>query len=453
MLPPFGLSVPLLLTKIEHNMNEDALARLRRLGVMKGARHLQTARRVSAPSAGEPRSFDATSDDAGEPQPLETLLPGLQTVQTPEGPCDVLDHVYPLKQRHGAQRLGDLLAHSGDCAARFCQDERLAPVTFRDLLFLDTETTGLNGAGTVAFMVGVGFFEQDAFVVRQLFLRDPGDEPAMLLLLQELVERHTGVVTFNGRSFDVPLLDGRFLINRLSSDLIQRPHVDLLPPARRLWRDRFSSCSLGSLEENLLGLRRSEDDVPGWIIPALYYQFLQTGDGRELARVFYHNRLDILSMVTLAERVARLFAQPDPADHPLELLGLGRWKVDLGYSREAEAALRMAAVPELETERFQEALLRLGALLKRDDRRDEAVTVWKQAAATSFDDVTAHIELAKHYEWQAGDLPRALTWTDRALQLVGAQNETDVDSIYAELQHRRARLQRKIERSGPRAQA
>lgn len=435
-------------------MNEETLARLRRLGVVKGARQLRMSRRSSRQNDQADPLPETRPARADEPQLLEALLPALDAVNTPDGTCDVIDHVYPLNKRHGTHSLQELLEHTAAAAAQFCQDSRMKEVTFRDFLFLDTETTGLNGAGTLAFMVGVGFFDGDAFVVRQYFLRDPGDEPAMLLLLQELSQHYAGLITFNGRSFDVPLLDGRYLINRLPCDLPQRPHIDLLPPARRLWRYRFSSCSLGSLEKNLLGLKRTEEDVPGWLIPGLYHQYLQTGDGREMARVFYHNRLDILSMVTLAGRVARLFERPQDGDHPLELLGLGRWKDDLGLTLEAEQALRMAAVPEMETDHYQEALLRLGLLLKRSDRREEALIVWQQAAATSFEDVTAHIELAKHYEWQEGDLPRALAWTEQALQLTEPENARGANnSLRDELEHRRARLQRKIRRSGDHAVA
>ena len=180
---------------------------------------------------------------------------------TSDGECFVLDHVYRLDYQHGDDRLVDLLQFSPAAAAPFVQDARLAAHDFRDFLFLDTETTGLAGAGTLAFMVGVGFFEPsphgERFVVRQYFLRDHGDEPALLLLLDELLAEKAGLVTFNGRSFDVPLLEGRFIMNRMPTDLRDRPHLDLLHPARRLWRHRLGSCALGSLEGSLLGLRRT----------------------------------------------------------------------------------------------------------------------------------------------------------------------------------------------------
>lgn len=421
-------------------MNQELLARLRRLGVARGARHINTGRPRQSPreSAPSPSFSDAAGDD---PRPVEQLLPGLRLEETAEGACYVLDKVYSLDHRHGAGRLATLLQMTPEPAATFCDDDRLADLDFRDFLFLDTETTGLSGAGALAFMVGVAFFEEDAFVVRQFFLRDHADEPAMLLLLNALLAEKAALTTFNGRAFDLRLLDNRFLLNRISGDLLDRPHVDLLPPARRLWRRRFPSCALNSLEQRVLGLQRTEEDVPGWLIPGIYNHYLRSGDGRDLTRVFYHNRMDLLSMVTLAARIVRQFARPQPGDHPLDLLGVGQWQAALGLEDKAERALRMAAVPELETPHYQDALTHLAYLLKRSGRREEAVVVWQQIASTSFDDVTAHVELAKHFEWHDHDLEQALVWTERALPLVDAEDETR-----DELQHRRARIIRKLDR-------
>ena len=427
-------------------MNQEVLSRLRRLGVVKGARNLKPDRRLPVART-RPKVRRPTLPADEDPQPLAALLPGLSLAEAPDGACYVLDKVYPLTYAHGNARLQDLLALRPAPAAIFCEDERLRDLHFRDFLFLDTETTGLGGAGTLAFMVGVAFFDRDAFVVRQYFLRDHADEPAMLLLLDDLLAGKPGLVTFNGRSFDLPLLASRFLLNRMPSDLDGRPHLDLLPPSRRLWRNRFHSCALSSLEQKLLGLRRTHEDVPGWLIPGLYHNYLRSGDGRELSRVFYHNRLDLLSMVTLAAHVVRQFAQPQPGDHPLDLLGLGKWQVALGLEEEAERSLRLAAVPELPTPFYHQALLQLGYLLKRREQRERAVEVWQQIACTTFDDVTAHVELAKHYEWHDVNLPLAQTWTERALALL---DDAGPPSLRAELEHRLNRLRRK---RAPAAQA
>lgn len=433
---------------------DNLQAKLRRLGVVKGARDLKPARALKpAPPVDEellrPFTPPPTSySDDDDIQPLEKLLPGGQLVETAVGSCFVLDHVYALEYQHGADRLADLLHFSPAAAAPFVQDDRLAQHDFRDFLFLDTETTGLAGAGTLAFMVGVGFFESsakgDRFVVRQYFLRDHGDEPALLLLLDELLAAKAGLVTFNGRSFDVPLLEGRFIMNRMPTDLRERPHLDLLHPARRLWRHRLGSCALGSLEGSLLGLRRSQEDVPGWLIPSLYTNYLRSGDARELVRVFYHNQIDMVSMVTLAARVTRLLSQPDPADHPIDLYSLGKWQADLGHS-DAEQTLRLAAQGDLPLALYQQNLYQLGLLLKRNGRTAEALPLWQQIAATTFEDVTAHLELAKYYEWQAQELRQAIFWTEQALNLVsGGGQRRSYNPVREELEHRLARLQRKL---------
>lgn len=443
---------------------QDWQAKLRRLGVTKGTRDLKPApplkpeKRPFTPPPEKPLSritsrpsyeFANDDDDDGV-QPLETLLPGGKLVETADGECFVLDQVYPLSYQHGNGRLADLLTFSPQQASLITRDERFADLAFRDFLFVDTETTGLAGAGTLAFMVGVAFFESnptsdsDAFVVRQYFLRDHGDEPAMLLLLDELLQQKKGLISFNGRSFDIPLLDGRFLMNRLFSELVDLPHFDLLHPARRLWRNRLGSCALGALEPNLLGIERTHEDVPGWLIPSLYNDYLRSGDARELVRVFYHNRLDMISMVTLATEIMRQFAQAKAEDHPIDLLSLGKWQVDIGLAEEAEQTLRWATAGKMPLELYHKALHQLGSLLKRNGRRDEAVVYWQQIAATTFNEVDAHIELAKHYEWQHQDINEALLWTNRALGLVRSwRNQQQAQLVIANLEHRLARLQRK----------
>jgi uncharacterized protein len=429
-------------------MDERMLAKLRRLGVSKGVRDLKSPAVPVRPAPPDP-----APTDLDPPRPVEHLLPGIRREETAVGACYILDKVYPLTYRHGQDSLSDLLDYSPAPAARFTADPRLEELAFRDFLFLDTETTGLAGAGTLAFMVGVAFFEPgttgDRFVVRQYFLRDHGDEPAMLRLLAELLAEKAGLVTFNGRSFDLPLLENRYLLNRLPADLRERPHLDLLPPARRLWRQRLGSCALGSLEQSLLGLQRTHEDVPGWLIPSLYANYLRSGDARELRRVFYHNQIDMVSMVTLAGRLMRQFAQPTPTDHPVDLYSLGKWQASLGLLDESEQTLRWAAQGDLPLQRYHQVLAELADLLKKNGRRAEALPLWQQIAATSYDDVTAHIELAKHYEWHEVDIPAALAWTDQAIALVQRWSPAQARLIQPELNHRRQRLAHKTSTTTP----
>ncbi|MBE2202581.1 MAG: ribonuclease H-like domain-containing protein [Anaerolinea sp.] len=425
-------------------MSESLQAKLQRLGVVKGARHLKAVSPPPPAPEAEPPRFSAPplayEDD---PPPLSRLLPGGALTQTAVGACFVVDKVYPLSYQHGADTLGDLLSLTPAAAAAFTQDGRFHNLDFRQMLFLDTETTGLAGAGTLAFMVGAAFFVDDALVVRQYFLRDHGDEAAMLTLLDSLLAQTAALVTFNGRSFDLPLLDGRYLLNRMDTDLRERPHLDLLHPARRLWRARCGSCALGSLEQSLLGLRRSQEDVPGWLIPSLYHDYLRTGDARELLRVFYHNQIDMLSMVTLAARVTRLFTQAAPDPHPIDLYSLGKWQMDLNLHDPAEQNLRRAATADLPLELYHNALYELGTLFKRQQRHAEAAPLWQQLAATSFDRIDAHVELAKYYEWQQRDYATAVYWTEAALKLTKAWPLHQAALIRGELEHRLRRLRQK----------
>ena len=416
------------------------MARLRRLGVVKGARELRLP--SAAPEAARP-----TPSRRG-PLSLEQLLPGGRVVESDDGGCFVIDRVYALDHRHGGDALADLLGSRPAAGAAYVREPRLESLDFRDFVFLDTETTGLAGAGTLAFMVGVATFEprlggDDVFVVRQYFLRDHGDERAMLRQLDALLAARAGLITFNGRSFDVPLLDNRYLMNRLPSRLTDLPHIDLLLPARRLFRARLGSCALGALERNLLGLQRTQDDVPGALIPALYYQYLRTGEMGALTGVFYHNQMDVLSMVTLAARIFRQL-EASCCDDPIDQFSLARWQTDLGLRERAESTLRASLDGEMPFETYHEGLHRLAALLKAGGRRDEAVVVWQQIAHTSTHDISAHVELAKHYEWVERNAAEALAWTERALALVGRWTVTpNTRLVRAELGHRRERLMRK----------
>lgn len=422
-------------------------SKLRRLGVVKGARQLKPAPPPDA-SLLQPIPEPTFSRERRAARALDALLPGGELVETAVGACYTFDKVYPLSSQHGDDHIGDLLAHSPAVVAQYDKDDRLQNLDFQDFLFLDTETTGLAGAGTLAFMVGVAFFEKQltgkhVLVVRQYFLRDHGDEAAMLTLLDELLADKVGLVTFNGRSFDVPLLNGRYVIQEMANPLAGLPHIDLLPPSRRLWRNRLGSCALSALEPALLGVQRTHEDVPGFLIPGMYHHYLRTGDARELVRVFYHNQIDMVSMVTLAARIMRLFAQPNDTDDAIDLFSLGKWQADMGLTAPAEQNLRRAVMGELPLDYFQQALARLGLLLKQNGRRDEATIVWQQIVSCTYDSVDAHVELAKHFEWHAKDLKQAVAWTKTALKLAeswGRQGEM----ICEELVHRRDRLLRKI---------
>ncbi len=400
------------------------------MGIAKGARNLVTPDRPIKPVPARP-----TLQAAADAPTLQQLLAGGEIIENEEGRYFSIDYVYPTTHRHGNWCLGELLEKESSHLGLYGN----AAMAFQDCLFIDTETTGLHGAGTIAFMVGVGFYDGDVFVVRQYFVRDFGEEAAMLADLARLVEVRPNLVSFNGKTFDIPLLQTRYLMNRLGDPFDGMPHLDLLTPARKLWRRRLGSVRLGALEDALLGIPRTQEDVEGYLIPTLYHDYLRSADPRPLKRVFYHNRIDILSMVCLSAEILHLLTAPDRCQHALDVYSLAKWQVDLQLPL-AEAYLRQASSMDCELTTWQLILQELGSLLKRANRRADAVPLWLQVAHTAESDITAHIELAKFYEWHEPDLRQALVWTEAAFALIDPFDVTTRE----ELSHRQQRILRKM---------
>jgi uncharacterized protein YprB with RNaseH-like and TPR domain len=409
-------------------MREDLRRRLRELGMVRGARELAAL-------------------PARDRVAIEDVASG-HFHTTSHGQCFVIEELYPLERPHGDLPLSAFLGLPPGLVAQVARDDALADVDPLRVCFLDTETTGLSGgAGTMAFIVGLGFFGDDGFRLRQYFLRDPGDEIAMIEALAEFLPQFEALASFNGRAFDVPILENRFILARIPPPTAGMPHLDLLQPSRRLWRHSLPSCALGSIEREVLGVLREQDDVPGGVIPYLYRDYLRTGDAREMKRVLYHNAVDILSLATLAARLCQAFADPWAKDAlgGAEFYGLARWYAAEGRPAETERAYRAAlAKADVEPGLRTRVLRDLGYHLKRADRRSEAHGYWQQLALETADDVLAHVELAKYFEWHVEDLSLAAGWTRAALaQVEGWPAGMRRDDALAELRHRLARLDRK----------
>ncbi len=409
-------------------MRDDLWRRLRELGVVEGVRELATR---------PPRPQTA----------IEDLAAG-RFHTTSHGRCFVVELSYPIERLHGDHALARFLDLTPQALAQIGRDPALALVDPGKACFIDTETTGLSGgAGTMAFVVGLGFFEGEEFHVHQYFLRDPGDEPAMVETLARQLSRFEYLVSFNGVTFDAPILENRFILARVPSPMTHLPHLDLLPPSRRLWRYALPSCALGSLESEVLGVQREQADVPGGLIPYLYRDYLRTGDAREMKRVLYHNEIDVLSLVSLGVRLHRAVADPwnDGALDGAALYGLARWYASDERAEDAEQAYRAALVAPQPPDVRARTLRDLGRRLKRAERRREAFGYWQQLALESSDDVDAHVELAKYFEWHVENLALAAGWTRAALAQVEAWPPgLRRAATQEELAHRLERLERKM---------
>jgi uncharacterized protein len=325
----------------------------------------------------------------------------------------------------------------------------------RRAVYLDTETTGLGGMGTYLFLVGLGFFDGHNFVVRQYFMRDYPDEPAHLEAIQRELSRFDALVTFNGRSFDWPLLEGRFLLHRMRPPLGGAPHLDLLHPSRRIWKERLRSCTLTNLEAEVLGLRR-HGDIPGELIPSLYFQYLRSGEIEPLIPVFLHNRMDIVSLVSLAGWLGHMAAAPleQTPDGELvcgdDLVALARLLQARGHAAEALLCLEAALQRGLGAVSEAKALGALSQSYKRVRDHERAVAVWERMIELE-PNLAAFplIELAKYYEHAARDYGRALGYAQQALEvalrrrsLVGAYGPAAAREV-ADARRRLERLERK----------
>ena len=422
------------------------LARLRKIGVQKGAHEI---------------SRPARSIQPADPSVEDLHLPG-EEVATPFGPAWVREVRYPLGEH---EDLAEWLRVAPHTLAALDRNDLLIQLTPARAAFIDTETTGLSlGAGTYTFLIGIGFYElatqedalpneaQGAFVVQQFFMRHPGEERAQLHLVEEALARATGIVSFNGRGFDMPLVNNRFVLASMPPPLAGAPHLDLLPPARRLWKVRWGSCSLGSLERNVLGLQRTTEDVPGYLIPDIYRQYYLTGAANEmLARVFYHNLQDVVSMALLGARMARYFHREEVgvlvADlDAAECVSLGRCYDALGWVEASARSYRAALQRTTAVDSQVLALRELSLLYKRQGWREQAAELWESWVSTvPGEDLTPYVELAKHHEWHTGELAAARGWAAWALRIAEQRPAGfEREDIVAQLQHRLARLERKL---------
>lgn len=401
--------------------------KLKSLGVKIGARDLPPPRPRSAHS-------------------IEQVVPGrFQT--TPQGETYVVETIYPAGYRHGHAPLP--LAASLETIAEWAKEPRLARSDPGRLVFLDIETTGLSGGtGTYAFLVGIGRFDGDRFSLTQFFMRDPMEEAALLTALMQFLQPLDGLVTFNGKAFDAPVLRTRYIVNGYEVPFSSAAHLDLLPLARRLWRERLESRALSSLETHILKATRTEEDIPGWLIPQMYFDYLRSGDARQLKGIFYHNAMDVVAMAALLNHTVQMLDQPFvfAVEHGLDLIAIGRLYEDLGRLDEAARLYARGVEQEVPEAILYETVRRLSFVQRRRGDVQSAVELWREAAHTR--QIYAYVELAKYYEHMMRDYAEAERQTRAALAIVrspGYPPETGRRWMKG-LEHRLARLETKGKR-------
>jgi len=386
-------------------------------------------------------------------------------VEHADGVVIVVDREYRADTLHGRMPIGEIVSTISEGVDALSLMGKAWPSASgvveaglqTRLLFLDLETTGLfGGAGTQAFLIGCASIEGTSIRVRQFLMPGFEHERVVLAELQAWAKSHGALCTYNGRTFDVPLIETRFMFHRVPCPLDGVPHLDMLHPARRMWRQRpltmgtpdpdDSSCSLAVLEKQIAGLHRV-GDVPGYEIPSRFFKFVRTGDARPLEAVMEHNRLDLISLAAVLARAIVLITRgPAAATTAQEAYGLARVYERGGEYENAEASLlrtiefakRVCGEPEVHAE----ALRRLAWIRRRDRRPYEAAQAWNELAVLPRCAAALRREakeaLAIHHEHRLKDLQAA---RQHALDLLaeGVANR-------ARVQHRLDRLERKLAR-------
>lgn len=411
---------------------------------------LALLKRTSGGVQGAPAIGGATMvrRDGADERLLEVL--GGSFFATSSGPLHVTTRQHDIATphgRHGCLRRA-LELQPGTLSPLYTG---LGGLSIRDALFFDTETTGLaGGSGTYAFLVGIGYYHGDRFVTEQFLMRDHGDEPALLELLTQRLRGRSGLVSFNGKTFDAQLLSTRYAMHRRSDPLSGLAHLDLLHICRRLWgASRLPDCRLETLEHRVLEAPRV-DDTPGWMIPELFFTFLRDRNPTPLQGVIEHNRRDLLAMVGLCGVLSSVLSAASvealPADPHLRL-GLARLWSALGSHELADALYRNAlSHPQLCEQARERGLTAWARDLKKRACAEQAALLWRRLLAYCPGHLEATVELAKWFEHQRKDYRAALLLVEG-----GLRDRTLTSSGRRALEHRADRLRLRVQGGRPQA--
>jgi uncharacterized protein YprB with RNaseH-like and TPR domain len=375
----------------------------------------------------KPRRLDVAS--------VRGALPGALH-ETEHGALHLIDEYLEPRHHHGRAPIAEALSVSTQRLAQLALDPTLEHIDFTQALFLDTETTGLaGGTGTVPFLIGIAWFEDESMRIQQLFLSDLGREAPILHWLRERVKQSSCVVSFNGKTFDWPLLRNRFVMNRVKAPELP-PHLDLLHCARRVLRPRLKSVRLVELERKVLGMYR-EDDISGALIPQLYFDYLDGGDVSPIARVIEHNANDLIALAALVAKLVHHFDEVRGSDDPRDHLAYAKVAERTGDRARARSFASAAARGGGASVCTVEAYMLKARVARRDGAIDDEERALHEALGAADDDELRGgvcLALAKLYEHRRKDLARALEHATKTAPVEGDEgNERRVSRLQQRL--------------------
>ena len=374
-------------------------------------------------------------------QSISTVVQG-SWINTHFGDIFRAEYIYDLNEPYGNLKLNQVFSLNKTLYSEIFSVGK--PPDPHQFLFIDTETTGLSGGtGTVAFMVGLGFIENHSFIVHQYFITQLSHEEGMLELLQSVIPNFQCLVSYNGKSFDIPLLNSRFILNRMQPIQEETNHIDLLHPTRTFWKYSLENCKLKTVETDLLSLFR-EDDIPGDMIPDAYFDYLRSRQIDKIERIFYHNRFDIITMLANLILIVNAYKSRDPDTNPLTDYAKARMFTRKKNIERSIAHYEHVLKSSISIGRRQKTNLELAALYKKTGQYEKAIPLWEAVLSEQYPlSPEPYVELAKYYEHRSKEYQKAVDIITEALAKLPEHRFTD----RAQLEHRLNRINQKISRN------
>lgn len=351
--------------------------------------------------------------------------------------CSVFENTYDMNHLVGDIPLGEILDNDINSLVDVCFASSQDKLSLADLVFFDTETTGLmGGTSTAAFLIGVGYFEHDKFITKQFLMNDYYQESDMISNLNDILSTHRAVVSYNGKAYDRHIVNSRSILNRLPRLLDEKIQLDLLHSTRRLYKRRLDSCSMHSIEDNILNLHRV-DDIPGSEIPEVFFNYIKYKDDTMLKKVVEHNLQDIVSMVAIAHKLLYAYNNPENLSYKEDIFSQGLIFEKLDFPHNAKLCYNILG-------NYPPAIMRQAMLAKREQSHNEAIEFFASLSKMQRFDYTADIEMAKIYEHKIKDTAKALDCTNKALEKATMFASEAPSEIIYQIKKRKTRLAGKL---------
>jgi uncharacterized protein len=321
------------------------------------------------------------------------------------------------------------------------------PINIKDILFFDLETTGLaGGAGTYPFLVGIAFFEDNKFKVVQYFLPEYDRDIYAYLDIKKYAQNKSILGSFNGKSYDYPLLKNRFILNRFDDMFKKYNHIDLLHLSRRIWKNSLDNCSLGNIEQQIFKFSRL-NDIEGYLIPHTYFDYLQSGNYDDIVNIILHNEQDLVSLGRLIFHLSQIENEVEnPKINDSEIVSL--FDTAVKSNTLIKSKYYFDLIKNRKISLPNKLMFNYSLLLKKNTEWDTCMNIWEKLTQSENFALQAFEELAKYHEHRSKDISQAVQYINRAfgvINVVSELNNNDYGILKkSEFEHRKNRLNKKL---------